>query len=103
MSAWDIYPRPQLKRASWQCLNGIWQVNGAPAYVPACRTEEKIEYVRDFEFTRTDDVVLLHFCAADQVAEVSLNGRYLGQHRGGYLPLLLTSRRQLPKGRTDCW
>ena len=88
MSAWDVYPRPQFKRSSWQSLNGTWQVNGEPSYVPACRTEEKLEYVREFEFARADDVVLLHFGAVDQTAEVRLNGRCLGTHRGGYLPFV---------------
>ena len=42
---WEIYPRPQLVRDAWQCLNGKWDIailrNGASAFqgkirVPFC-------------------------------------------------------------------
>ena len=32
------------------------------------------------------DKVLLHFLAVDQIAEVYLNGQFLGKHIGGFLP-----------------
>ena len=22
---WNVYPRPQMKRDNWQCLNGLWE------------------------------------------------------------------------------
>ena len=88
----DVYPRPQLRRESWQSLDGQWLVQGAwaegggSAAVPSCRTEEEIFYSTSFDFERADESVLLHFEAADQIADVRLNGVDLGIHSGGYLP-----------------
>ena len=33
-----------------------------------------------------DERIILHFGAVDQIARVSLNGKPLGEHIGGYLP-----------------
>ena len=83
---WDSYPRPQMKRKDWQNLNGTWRVNGVLEEVPAARTEEHLLYERSFHFHRKKARVLLHFGAVDQTARVTLNGKYIGEHIGGYLP-----------------
>lgn len=107
----NAYPRPQLKRDSYFCLNGDWdfavsQSPGVPArfsetirvpYPPEAalsgvgrriRPDETMFYRRTFRLP--DDFnrgrVLLHFGAVDQECEVFLNGRSLGTHAGGYLP-----------------
>ena len=89
------YPRPQMKRSQWQSLDGEWMINGRPGLVPECRTEEKIVYEKQFCYQKLNDRVLLHFGAADQIAEVWLNGGYLGRHIGGYLPFTFEITDQL--------
>ena len=42
--------------------------------------------------------VLLHFGAVDQIAEVSLNGRLLARHEGGYLPFTVEVTAALAEG-----
>ncbi len=101
---WNVYPRPQMKRDSFLCLNGRWKfsVNGVDGgtilvpYPPESRLSgalsvkpgDALRYERDFSlpagFCR--DRVLLHFGAVDQFCVVYLNGQYLGSHTGGYLP-----------------
>ncbi len=99
------YPRPQLRRESYLCLNGDWSlaVDERPLgtvrvpFPPESRLsgierplgkEEKWVYTRSFTlpvgFKR--ERTFLHFGAADQVAAVYLNGTLLGRHEGGYLP-----------------
>ncbi len=103
------YPRPQLKRDSYCCLNGTWDFkieNGGEVtyagkivvpFAPESRlsgVERTIEkddlliYEKDIylqpDFIR--DRVLLHFGAVDQVATVYVNGQNVGSHTGGYLP-----------------
>lgn len=80
------YPRPQMKRREWFSLDGEWTVNGQGGLVPECRSEENLMYEKRFSYTKQNARVLLHFGAADQVAKVWLNGHYLGEHFGGYLP-----------------
>ena len=75
-----------MKRRRWQSLDGEWSVNGQPGRVPACRREEKLVYEKEFSYLKQNDRVLLHFGAADAIAEVWLNGKVLGRHVGGYLP-----------------
>ena len=101
---WDEYPRPQLKRNSYFCLNGKWQfaINGTEvgeilvpyppesrlSGVPAPHPGDQMTYER--EFTLPDgfrkDRVLLHFGAVDQKCTVYVNDVELGSHEGGYLP-----------------
>lgn len=80
------YPRPQLRRRLWQSLDGEWTLNGAPCTVPACRTEETLIYEKRFSYTFDAPRAMLHFMAVDQIAKVYLNGVFLGEHIGGYLP-----------------
>ncbi len=89
------YPRPQLRRDSYICLNGKWD-DGAIVPFPlgselAGAGEGPVhEYVyrRSFEvpegFIR--DRVLLHIGAADNSAIVLVDGREVCRHVGGYLP-----------------
>ena len=100
---WNVYPRPQMKRDSFLCLNGEWEVtvNGeAPRAIriPFCPESllsglcippsdvVTMDYRKTF--TLPEDFskrrVLLHFGAVDQIATVSLNGCSIGSHTGGY-------------------
>lgn len=100
---WNIYPRPRLVRDSFFCLNGDWALtatDGAQYTIKVpfppesllsgvCkRMGEKphIIYKKSFSLPEgfVRDRVILHFGAVDQIAEVELNGKYLGKHIGGY-------------------
>lgn len=94
---WQQHPRPQMKRDSWMSLNGIWKLDDREIRVPFPPQSQLSNYgkkVKDVfacekKFTLSDEVkgerILLHFDAVDQIAEVSLNGKTLGTHEGGYL------------------
>ena len=96
-NVWQEYPRPQMKRAHWMSLNGTWKLAGDDIRVPFppqsafSNYEKKVKDVFTYEkvFTISEDLkgerILLHFGAVDQIAEVSLNGKVLGTHEGGYL------------------
>ena len=104
---WDVYPRPQLRRDSFVCLNGTWEfavseeepthydrtirVPFAPesllSGVGECFPEAQARwYRRRFVLPEAfrRDRVLLHIGAADQEAAVFVNGVLVGEHRGGY-------------------
>lgn len=103
------YPRPQMKREQWTCLNGPWDYAVFPdgerpdewqgkILVPfspeaplsgvgrIIQPDEVLWYHRTFSCQdgprgyRT----ILHFGAVDQRAEVFINGKEAGKHRGGY-------------------
>ena len=108
------YPRPQLVRDSWICLNGEWEFSLDPAAdchtpgdprwtrtilvpfapeTPASGIGETTYYLacwyrRRFELRAPADGgrVLLHFGAVDHEAVVWINGQLVGRHEGGYTP-----------------
>ena len=108
---WNTYPRPQLRREKWMNLNGLWDFAVRPSselpgeypetilvpFAPESllsgihRTVPEgasLFYRRTFSLPDGfgEGRVLLHIGAADQEAEVYLNGRLLGAHTGGYQP-----------------
>lgn len=106
------YPRPQLVRARWRNLNGVWDYLGrsgtavleAPPPRGAYRERILVPYPVESALSgvaRHDDEmwyrtatripaewrgqrVLLHFGAVDQVATVWVNNRQVAHHEGGY-------------------
>ena len=98
VKVWDSYPRPQMRRDSYFSLNGSWELNGQEILVPfppqsllsgyGGKVGNRLVYSREFTCPEgwKDGRILLHFGAVDQVAEVFLNGHFLGKHEGGYLP-----------------
>lgn len=100
MNSYDTYyPRPLLKRDSFFSLNGSWKLNGHDILVPFSPESELsgyqgslegMEYVKEFDlpkgFFQSDDKVILHFGAVDQICDVYLNDSFLIHHEGGYLP-----------------
>ena len=105
------YPRPQLKREQWQCLNGWWdyairpdgssmgEPNGqilVPFSPETARSGvrrtlqpgERLWYRRKVELLRVAEGrrLLLHFGAVDERCRVWWNGQRAGDHRNGYLP-----------------
>ena len=99
---WTVYPRPQMKRDSYLNLNGKWEFSAEGYHdqinVPFCPESilsgvkkhfpEGSELCYRRKFTLPEDFnrgrVLLHIGAADQHAIVSVNGRELCRHTGGY-------------------
>lgn len=105
------YPRPQLQRASYLNLNGVWQHAfrisarrpeqwDGPIVVPfspeavlsgvgrQLQPGEYLHYQRTFDLPTgfRADRVLLHFGAVDQWCRITLNGSVVGEHDGGFLP-----------------
>jgi Glycosyl hydrolases family 2, sugar binding domain/Glycosyl hydrolases family 2, TIM barrel domain/Glycosyl hydrolases family 2 len=107
------YPRPQLRRSNWICLNGEWRFafdNAGNCVRPSDITEwdrtievpfapESIKsgigdtsfhancwYDREFEIPQTESRVLLHFGAVDYRARVWVNGQFVIEHEGGHTP-----------------
>lgn len=88
-----------------------WQWDaGEPAPVPGCwnllrpdllHYEGSAWYVRELEAEAPapDEVVLIHFGAVAQRAEVFLNGHHLGGHLGGSTPFVLDATPALQAGR----
>ena len=103
------YPRPNMVRDSFFSLNGEWEycinreeevteydgtitvpfspetaLSGVQKIV---MPEDYLHYKKVFRLPDgfKKDRVLLHFGAVDQECKVSLNGKYLGEHLGGYL------------------
>ncbi|MBO5247179.1 MAG: glycoside hydrolase family 2 [Eubacterium sp.] len=97
LSAWQSYPRPQMKRERYLLLKEDWTLNERKIRVPFVPQSVLSEYVGTIgeeltyqntfrvpdSFTR--ERILLHFGAVDQIAEVWLNDCLLGTHEGGYL------------------
>ena len=117
------YPRPQMVRAEWQNLNGLWNYAICPAgeqpaawdgeiLVPFAaesslsgvgRTvgaEQELWYERTFTIPAkwSGRRVLLHFGAVDWRADVWVNGVGLGRHEGGYTPFEFDLTPVLQKG-----
>jgi len=109
LQPWNVYPRPQLKRDNWLNLNGIWEFSASrdallpkeydlSIRVPFCPEaplsgihghfpegsflfyRRKLTLPEGFNRGR----VLLHIGAADQVADVYVNGKEVCHHEGGY-------------------
>ncbi|MBO5646752.1 MAG: glycoside hydrolase family 2, partial [Clostridia bacterium] len=100
---WNTYPRPQLRRDSFFCLNGEWEFSTAETEGETIRVpfppesllsgihrrlghRPLLTYKKTFTLPESFNRgrVLLHFGAVDQSANVQLNGVPVGSHRGGY-------------------
>lgn len=106
------YPRPQLARKDWLCLNGIYEyaitdkntdkpekydgeilvpfsVESALSGVGKALSEnDLLWYRRKFTLDESfkDKRVILHFDAVDWQSSVWVNGSFMGEHTGGYNP-----------------
>ncbi len=104
----SYYPRPQLKRDSYICLNGEWDFGisaegeryGEKILVPfppesrlsgierRHKKGERLYYKRSFNIDNIPEKsrLFLHFGAVDCICKVYLNGTYVGENKGGYIP-----------------
>jgi len=106
------YPRPQLVRDEWQSLNGLWDYAIQPKAASSPETYQGkilvpfplesalsgvrkvlmptnlLWYHRNFRAPSLagGKRLLLHFGAVDWETKVRVNGRMVGEHRGGYDP-----------------
>ena len=100
---WQTYPRPQMRRKSCLNLNGNWDFHVNYQFqgqicVPFC-PESQLSYIKQHyeegsllnysrEFTLPEEFrrgrVLLHIGAADQTLQCQVNGKWVGNHTGGY-------------------
>lgn len=121
------YPRPQLVRSDWQCLNGKFEftVTGKTDEIPQSFDEEIIvpfspeTYLSGIERTiQPDDYLwyrkkfilddcfegkraILHFEAVDWRCMVFFNGKPIGTHQGGYLPFSFDVTTYLREGYNE--
>lgn len=122
------YPRPQMARKNWQSLNGLWSYglnDSGSMFAPAemsgqilvpfpyesalsgigkpSPTAQKLWYRRSFTVPKAwkNQAVLLHFGAVNYDSTVSLNGRTLGSHKGGFDSFDFDITPQLKDGQNE--
>ncbi len=126
-NVWTEYPRPQMTRDSYINLNGYWQYAIQPTtkkppkkykgkiLVPFAvesslggvkklvGEENYLWYKRTFEAPElgAGERLLLHFGAVDWEAQVSINGKEAGLHKGGYDAFTLDITDHLQPGEQE--
>ena len=116
---WNDYPRPQLHREDWLCLNGRWELsaNGKTCaiLVPFCPesllsgVEEAPACGETLIYRRTFSVpdhwagrrIILHFGAVSREAEVFVNDVSATKHDNGYLPFEVDITNNLKPGKNE--
>jgi len=123
---WNVYPRPQLKRDSFICLNGLWdfeitQNKKIPTeftkkiLVPfpvesklsglgiKVSKKDRLFYRKTFTLPKDflQDKLLLRFGAVDRFAKVYFNGEPMGVHNCGYTPFFVDVTDFLHKGENE--
>ena len=119
------YPRPQMERAQWQNLNGLWDyavtakegikpsqydgkilvpfaIESALSGVGRSFTEnDALWYSREFSVPKEwkGKRILLNFGAVDWKTEVYVDGKLAGEHVGGYDPFSFDITDLLTKGK----
>ena len=121
------YPRPALRRDSFESLNGLWQFAITKSaqlprqwegdilvpYSPETRASgvgrtlqpgEWLHYYRSFALPAgSEGRVLLHFGAVDYACAVQVNGHLVGGHRGGYWPFTFDITEALNADHNRLW
>ena len=121
------YPRPALRRDSFESLNGLWQFAITKSaqlprqwegdilvpYSPETRASgvgrtlqpgEWLHYHRSFAPPAgSGGRVLLHFGAVDYACAVQVNGHLVGGHRGGYWPFTFDITEALNAEHNRLW
>lgn len=119
------YPRPTMVREHWTNLNGWWDFQvGDPAASQIDKFDHKIlvpfppeselsgyhkmipvggwvKYRRTFEAKADGGHVLLHFGAVDWECHVSVNGKEVGSHKGGFDPFTIDVTKALHAGPNE--
>lgn len=118
------YPRPQFVRNSYINLNGMWKCeftenrNLPPSFskdivVPfspeaplsgvgrVLKPSEYLHYEKMFDISPDFNKgrVFIHFGAVDQIADVFVNGAYVGSHTGGYTPFSFEITKYINEGQ----
>ena len=120
------YPRPQMRRDQWICLNGWWEYTftglgeipreaEGRILVPfspetrrssverTLKPEEALWYRRKVRIPEVPAGarLLLHFGAVDERCTVWVNGSRVGSHRGGYLPFQFDVTEEIRTGENE--
>ena len=100
--SWNQYPRPQMVRDAWLCLNGAWKLTSegrtSDIMVPFCPESplskmtwvpeygKEMVYERSFTIPETwaGKRILLHFGAVSRLADVYVNGNFVCHHEESY-------------------
>ena len=102
---WNRYPRPQMQREEWMCLNGKWTFYSADSkkrtilvpFCPECllsgilnppQPGTEMIYERAFCIPESwkGSRILLHFGAVSRECRIILNGVEVCRHDNAYLP-----------------